>query len=120
MGLYYQKEGEKSMTGWKQVLNPSGPGEGVQAGPLLQTMLAELALLLVTLTSSHRPEMRDLPWPLQCFTVLIAGRISLINFHYQYLISVVVVPSTVNTKNSLFRSTAMADEVSEDLLSALD
>lgn len=64
--------------------------------------------------------MRDPPWPLQCFTVLIAGRISLINFHCKYLISVVVVPSTVNTKNSLFRSIAMADKESEDLLSALD
>lgn len=51
MGLCYQKEGEKSMTGLKlNLLNPSGPGEGVQAGPLLQTMLAELALLLVTVS----------------------------------------------------------------------
>lgn len=60
------------------------------------------------------------PWPLQCFTVLIVGRICLMNFHCQYLISVVIVPSTVNTKNLLFLRIAVADEGFEDLLLALD
>lgn len=64
--------------------------------------------------------MMNPPWPLQCFTVLSAGRTSLMNFYCQYLISVVVVPSTMNTKNPLLLSIAVVDEVFEDLLSALD
>lgn len=62
----------------------------------------------------------ETPWPPQCFAVLIVGRISLMNFHCQNLISVVVALSTVKTKNTLFLSIATTAEIFEDLLSALD
>lgn len=69
---------------------------------------------------SQRPKWVNMLWPPQCFTVLITGRIFLMNFHCQHLVSVVVVLSTMNTKNTLFLSIAMADEILENLLSALD
>lgn len=103
--------------GWMQLLSPSSSGEGVWASPWWPSASAEVALLLMTLTSSQRPKPVDTLWPPQCFTILITGRISLMNFHCQHLISVVVVLSTLNTKNMLFLSIAMADE---NLLSALD
>lgn len=101
--------------GWTQVLSPSVLGEGVWAGPWWQA-LAELALLLMTVSLTWN-DGDSMASPVLHYRI---GRISLMNFHCQHLISVVVVLSTMNTKNMLFLSIAKADEILEGLLSALD